>query len=184
MFFQCCIGVPTDGIIQQAENLRLRLRVALFKVQTNQTSIPMSQLQITSPRNRVQDSPLRSSSQILQSVSPQTREKAPHPRLLPAPVLKPTAYSARNITQTHVPSSPPYSTNSSPESAVGEVVFRTPALPRSTIYEATQMSSPPGSAGSDGIQAGRKQESRESLSSSAIRGKAAIGLLGLREAGH
>ncbi len=141
----------------------------------------MSQLQITSPRNRVQTSPLRSSSQILQSVSPQTREKAPHPMLLPAPVLKPTAYSARTIMQPHIPSSPPYSTNSSPESAVGDEVFRTPALPRSKIYETTQMSSPPGSEGRDVAQVRRKQES---LTSSAIRGKAAIGLLGLREAGH
>lgn len=141
----------------------------------------MSQLQITSPRHRVQTSPLRAASPILQSISPQTQEKAPHPKLLPAPVLKPTAYSARTIARPHIPSSPPYSTNSSPESAVRDEFFRTPALPRSKMYEPKQMSSPPESEERDVMRAGRE---RESLTSSAVRGKAAIGLLGLRGAGH
>lgn len=141
----------------------------------------MSQLQIASPRTSVQTSPLPAAPRILLSVSPQTQEKAPHPRLLPAPVLKPTVYSARTITQPHIPSSPPYSANSSPESAVRDEVFRTPALPRSKMYEPTQMSSPPESEDRGMVREGTGQES---LTSSAVRGKAAVGLLGLREAGH
>ena len=137
----------------------------------------MSRLEITSRRAPTVTSPFQALRQALPSVSPSTQEKAAPPKLLPAPILRPTAYSARTVTQPQISSSPPYSTNSSPESVVRDHVFRTPALPRSKMYEPTQMSSPPNSEEGDAVRGGMR---RDSLTSTAARGKAAIGLLGLR----
>ena len=98
------------------------------------------------------------------------------PRLLPAPVLRPTAYSACTITQMQVPSSPPSSAENSPGKDFHNEVFRTPALPRhATHILLQQTSSPPDS------QEGRGHNDGDNLTSSAVRGKAAIGLLGLRQ---
>ncbi len=141
----------------------------------------MSRLQITSHHAPTLTSSPQALRQALPSVSPSTQEKAVQPNLLPAPILRPTAYSARSITQPQISSSPPYSANSSPDSAVRDHVFRTPALPRSKMYEPAQMSSPPDSEEGDAVR-GRMEEDR--LTSSAVRGNAAIGLLGLRGAGQ
>jgi len=146
--------------VQHAEILRLRLRLAHFKVRTNQIHIPLAQLRIST------------------SESPHSPERQPSlPKLLPAPVLRPTAYSARTVTQSQIPSSPPSSPESNPEKVAREEVFRTPALPRhSTALR--QINSPPDS------QEGESRETyteEDNLTSSAVRGKAAIGLLGLRQ---
>ena len=139
----------------------------------------MSRLQITASRSPIANSPTRLLSRALPSVSPPSQEKPIQPKLLPAPILRPTAYSARTIVQPQASSSPPYSTNSSPESAVRDEVFRTPALPRSNMYEPAHMSSPPNSEEGDAARGAREEDS---LTSSAVRGNAAIGLLGLRRA--
>ncbi|CAD6590761.1 MAG: hypothetical protein ASARMPREDX12_004723 [Alectoria sarmentosa] len=154
-------------ISQHAETLRLRLRLAYFKVQTNQTNLPLSQLRIS--RNEAlpsQDSTLKQNEQPLL------------PKLLPAPVLIPTAFSARMIARPQDLSSPPCSPDHSAQKESPEV-FRTPALPRQRVSNAQeQLSSPPGS---DERISKRRYEAEDNLTSSAVRGKAAIGLLGLRQ---
>ncbi|SLM35147.1 hypothetical protein LPUS_04230 [Lasallia pustulata] len=162
-----------------AETLRLRLRVAMFKVQTNQTSIPMSRLQIspgsTGGRSSATVGPQG-------NVAEQRSNQAALPRLLPAPVLRPTAYSARHITQTRVPSSPPNSPEVSPKAVVQEEVFRTPALPRhKRLASPLQMSSPPDS---EALEGGRREDEDDSVTSSVVKGRAANGLLGLMRLGR
>lgn len=153
--------------LQHAETLRLRLRLAHFKVQTNQTNLPLSQLRIS----RKEPSPSRDPSR--------TRDEQPSlPKLLPAPVLHPTAFSARTIARPQDLSSPPCSPDHSAQKDSPEV-FRTPALPRQRGSDAQrQLSSPPGS---DERISKRRYEDEDNLTSSAVRGKAAIGLLGLRQ---
>lgn len=152
------------GTDQRLETLRARLRVAMFKVQTNQTHIPLSQLRIPSQPTLTQ---------ALQS-SPKEPEL---PGLLPAPVLKPTSRSAHSLPQ--MLSSPPSSTDNSPmnRSEREKSVFRTPALPRQRVQGVQQTRSPPDSQG-DGIEL----DEDEGLRSSGVKGRAAaIGLLGLRK---
>lgn len=99
------------------------------------------------------------------------------PRLLPAPVLCPTAYTARTITQGRFPSLPPGYTESDPGTGDYDEVFRTPALPRhATRLSIQQTSSPP-----DRRSRGEECNDDGNLTSSAVRGKAAIGLLDLRQ---
>lgn len=154
-------------ISQHAETLRLRLRLAHFKVQTNQTNLPLSQLRIS----RNQPSPSRDSTL-------KRDEKPSLPKLLPAPVLLPTAYSARMIPRPQDLSSPPCSPDHNAQKDSPEV-FRTPALPRQRVSNVQrQLSSPPGS---DERISKRSYEDEDNLTSSVVRGKAAIGLLGLRQ---
>ena len=153
--------------VQHAELLRLRLRVAMFKVRTGQTNIPMSLCVSPDP--------------------PQLPVLAPQPtvpRLLPAPILQPTAYSARMIELPRISSSPPTSQHGSParqaqiEARVPDDVFRTPALPkhkRGRVAEG-QLSSPPDSQERDD---GMDLDEPTELTSSVVRGNAARDLLGL-----
>lgn len=157
---------------QHAETLRLRLRLAHFKVKTNQIEIPLSRLRISTERE------LSLPSQET-AATPDEQPSLPKLKLLPAPVLRPTAYSARVISKPHVPSSPPSSAENGLGKSAGDDVFRTPALPRHSTRKALrQISSPPDSQ----ERLSRKgYDEDDDLTSSAIRGKAAIGLLGLRQ---
>lgn len=148
--------------------LRLRLRLAQFRIRTNQVDVPFSQLRISPVDHNGTQSPPSS------PLKPD-EEQPSLPRLLPAPVLQPTAYSARTITRPQIPSSPPSSTQHSPDKALEEI-FRTPALPRHAQSALRQTNSSPESR--QWYRRAGKEE--ESLTSSVIRGKAAIGLLGLR----
>ncbi|MCJ1460879.1 hypothetical protein MMC28_011261 [Mycoblastus sanguinarius] len=156
---------------RHAETLRLRLRLAHFKVQTNQTNIPLSQLRISIHEN--QEAP------PLQDKDLQSEEELSLPKLLPAPVLRPTAYSARNIVDLQIPSSPPTSTANSPNRAGREEGFRTPALPRHTAQTTPRQTNSPPDSQERYSRSGAHED--DSLTSSAVRGKAAIGLLGLRQ---
>ena len=81
------------------------------------------------------------------------------------------------IASPHDLSSPPRSPHRNTESESPEV-FRTPALPRQKVpTDLRQLSSPPGS---EERVSKRHYEDDDSLTSSAVRGKAAIGLLDLR----
>ena len=162
---------PCTDCAQRAEILRLRLRLAMFKVQTSQTNLPMSQLQIPSNSPR--------SEHPASTVSP--KQVISFPRLLPAPELRPTAYSARTIPIDHLPSSPPNSRRNSPESKLQEEVFRTPALPKgkARIME-LHLSSPPDSHEGNG----RTVNAPDALTSSAVRGSVARSLLGLAHTGR
>ena len=148
--------------------LRLRLRLAHFKVQTNQTNIPLSRLRISGDES--EDQPPSIDSDYSPNDPPSL------PKLLPAPVLRPTAYSARTIAPRQIPSSPPSSVNNSPDKASRDDVFRTPALPRHATHASPQQtSSPP-----DSQERSKGRDNVGGLTSSAVRGKAAIGLLDLR----
>lgn len=100
------------------------------------------------------------------------------PKLLPAPVLRPTAYSARTILRQKIPTSPPDSTVNSPEPATE--VNPSPKLatpPHKHLSDPIQTSSPPNSP--EHLPA--RVANWENSTRSAIRGrKAAIGLLDLR----
>ncbi|TKA65173.1 hypothetical protein B0A49_04838 [Cryomyces minteri] len=118
------------------EILRLRLRVAIYKVRTNQIHTPLSQLLLPFQQNGSQSraeglaSRLDSSPNAIPKLthSPSTEAALPPiptitispskaastrtttiPKLLPAPILRPTAYSSRHITESYMPSSPPES---------------------------------------------------------------------------
>ncbi|KAL8703390.1 MAG: hypothetical protein Q9201_003419 [Fulgogasparrea decipioides] len=155
--------------LSHAETLRLRLRLALFKVQTDQTNIPLSQLRVPShePANHHGSA----------GASPPCNLR-PTPTLLPAPILKPTAYSIRRVEQSQMLSSPPCSGVCSPAKDSTPETFRTSALPRQRARSLQQLSSPPNSH--DGELEEMKAEERH-LSSSAIKGHAAASLLDLRE---
>lgn len=120
--------------VSQAETLRLRLRVALYKVRTNQTGVPMSRLKIDrdnsmTPRapsappapqasnvkvsQDVVDEAILRRKMLLQPSPTKTRPtSSSFPQLLPAPTLLPTAYSTRLVGghRSAVPSSPPAGT--------------------------------------------------------------------------
>lgn len=136
---------------QNVETLRLRLRLAMFKVRTDQTNIPLSQLRIPSPK------PVRSAPPSSPAL----------PTLLPAPILKPTAYSVRKIGQSQALSSPPSSSMSSPAKEEAPDVFQTPTLPRREPSSSQQLSSPPSSH--DGEQGETELEDLP-LSSSPVEG--------------
>ena len=156
--------------MQRAELLRLRLRVAIFKVRTGQTNLPLSQLRISPDSPQIQDLASNGSSERPASLS----------RLLPAPELKPTAYSARNISQVQLPSSPPSSRTNSPNSDLQDQVLQTPALSKVKAHLVKeQLSSPPNSQG----RTEKVAEGPESLTSSALRGSVARSLLGLAQRG-
>ncbi|KAK5016666.1 hypothetical protein LTR39_001958 [Cryomyces antarcticus] len=117
-----------------AEILRLRLQVAIYKVRTNQIHTPLSQLLLPSQQNGSQSRTEGPASRLYSSPttipilphSPSTEAALPPiptitispskaastrttgiPKLLPAPILRPTAYSSRHITESYMPSSPP-----------------------------------------------------------------------------
>ena len=160
---------------QHAEKLRLRLQVAMYKIRTGQTNIPMSQLSIApkSPQLPTPASQFSSRTSIV-------------PRLLPAPLIEPTPFSARMTFPTQMPSSPPKSQTGSPEEQTRvepkteREIFRTPALPKHQKLgmKSQQLNSPPSSQ-----RHTRRNELDEDneLTSSAVRGSAARGLLGLMQ---
>ncbi|CAO1599713.1 hypothetical protein XANCAGTX0491_003428 [Xanthoria calcicola] len=163
-------SLPTGlSTLSRAETLRLRLRVALFKVQTGQTNIPVSQLRLPTP-SVVESNQWPASSSRAGTVQP--------PGLLPAPLLEPTVRPNRLSQSTQMLSSPPVTRSGSPSKAPDGDIFRTPSLPLSKVGLSQQLSSPPNSPNGD-LKEMDVEESR--LSSSAVKGYAAISLLGLRD---
>ncbi|KAL8828803.1 MAG: hypothetical protein Q9170_006441 [Blastenia crenularia] len=152
--------------LSHAERLRLRLRIALFKVQTNQTNIPMSQLLMPSRKSLGHD--------ISSSSSP-AEQRPFQPTLLPAPILKPANQPIQTVKEAQMLSSPPASSTGSPVKLPTPQIFRTPALPQRRTQPLQQTSSPPDS------QDGERHSEDSRLTSSAVKGHAAISLLDLRE---
>ena len=147
----------------------------MYKIRTGQTNIPMSQLAIApkSPQPPISASHFSSRTSAV-------------PRLLPAPLIEPTPFSARMTVPPQMPSSPPKSHTASPEeetrieSKTEREVFRTPALPKHQKpgTKGQQLNSPPSSQ----RHARRnEQDGDNELTSSAVRGSAARGLLGLMQ---
>ena len=153
--------------ISSAQLLRLRLRVAMYKVRTNQINIPFDDLHVQDSAAEAAKraaslaveaavAELRREAMSKQALPPPLQETS-FPKLLPAPVLfKPTAYGSRMIYARTVASSPPRV-----------------ATPAGRI---DQLSSPPDSPERD------LRLDEVELTSSVVKGRVAEGLLGLRNA--
>ncbi|MCJ1368233.1 hypothetical protein MMC16_007375 [Acarospora aff. strigata] len=171
---------PTPGQATarlRAETLRLRLRVAMFKINTHQTNIPLSQLQI-SPK-KMAHSPPQYQQSPAQDVGTPWRTQAQHAisKLLPAPVLVPTAYSARQAYDASISSSPSSSVNSSQERPTPDLT--TPVLPKQRpSHPPMQLDSPSGSQ-EKRSQGAKASDSEVNLPSSVVKDRAATGLLKL-----
>lgn len=153
-----------------AQMLRLRLRVAMYKVRTNQVNASFADLD-AKERSRVmskQDAIEQAVAQLRREAQEiASRPARTLPKLLPGPVLRPTAYSSRMLYGT-----PPSTRASS---------FHSPERPSEThaaltpLRATAQMSSP---ANREKDSHSREQE----LTSSVVKGRVAEGLLGLRHA--
>ena len=156
------------SVTSNVELLKLRLRVAIYKVRTNQIDVPFADL-------RIPQSAKSQTAQAVEDAVAQLRREAQEanarqleaiPKLLPAPILKPTAYSSRMIYDTNLPSSPPVSV--SPEKLPeGPMDVSTPQR------ESAQRGTP---------SMDRLRRLEPELTSSAVKGRVAEGLLGLRNA--
>lgn len=159
--------MPARGV-SRAEMLRLRLKVAMYKVRTSQTHLSFAELESAHPPDI--DANGRATNAAVEAAVAELRREAqldlakrqarmqtiPSLDLLSAPVLRPTAYSSRMINQTNsLPSSPPDKL---------EVVW-----PVDMIRTATPLRAGGTDNGGD-------------LTSSVVKGRVAEGLLGLRHA--
>lgn len=149
--------------------------MAMYKIKTNQTQVPLDALEV------VPHAAHSSLSTILAVQPPQSHSDSPNqsqhhekansgiPKLLPAPILRPTAYSSRKIE--YVRSSPP----TSPEKVSESDTFATPIAAR----RVQQLLNMPGAAISPEKE---RVENREDLTSSVVKGRAASSLLELMRA--
>ncbi|KXT03579.1 hypothetical protein AC578_9995 [Pseudocercospora eumusae] len=136
-----------------AELLKLRLRVAMYKVKTNQVDTPFEDLQVeTNSKQGITSNEIEEEVASLRREAQAKMGQLPVPRLLPAPVLLPTAYSSRMIYDAAPMAS-------SPPAAHHHTHFPLIHTPRR----------------------GSVQSEKE-LTSSIIKGRVAEGLLGLRNA--
>lgn len=140
-----------DMLSEKAETLRTRLQLALFKVQTNQTSKPFSRLNqprshspqlppqplssspLSSPPERhAHFAPMSPESKIAIARARATMQPKPHvqpPDGLSHPSILPTAFSARRADdEPQIPSSPPL-TNGADVGAPSIVRVGTPTPP-------------------------------------------------------
>lgn len=160
--------------LSNAETLRLRLRVAMYKVRTNQIDVPFRDLRVegrsgapAKPSAEEIKAAVAALRKEAQDIS-ERRPTAPR-RLLPAPVLRPTPYSSRMIYETYFTSSPPVAESPARYHIQGE----SGGTPQRELYH---LSSPPDSA----QRFARPME--QELTSSVVKGRVAEGLLGLRNA--
>lgn len=93
---------PVFKSISRAETLRLRLRVAWYKVETDQIDVPFAQLQ--GPKEEPMDQ-RRVTAAVEEAIATLRREAMermpqphdPAPKLIPGPPLHPTAHSSRMV---------------------------------------------------------------------------------------
>lgn len=138
----------------------------MYKVKTDQTCVPFTRLVL--PRKEVQPDPSSDDEEdILLEIKPSQRRKTTAPenitvtggpisKLLPPPVLLPTAFSSRFITAPIIPSSP-----------------ASTSLPTNTET--------PGASPAKAFEKRMADDGRE-LTSSIVKGRAASGLLDLMKA--
>jgi len=164
----------------KTELLRLRLKVAMYKVETNQTRTPMSQLRLPSPPGRPSQQHSESSRvafieahalKLKTQAATTTAPAPPVPKLLPAPKLIPTAHSAKHIyARPDLSSSSTDSAETSPERLAQPPVgsfARSPVRQSATMHAATSALT-------------RVQRPvDEHLTSHAVKGRAASSLLEL-----
>ncbi|KAI6866023.1 hypothetical protein KC338_g4520 [Hortaea werneckii] len=186
--------------LSRAQLLKLRLRVAMYKVQTNQTHLPFESL-----THAGRDVDGRATSEAVEEAVAQLKREAylkqeqqrqrqaeqestnpptdqPVPRLLPAPVLKPTAYSSRQVVyeEADPPSSPPGSESTARRGSEPHHQTPTQHLESNASADASQSDSIENTAdGSTQLPSGDRGEQTD-LSNSLDKGRVAEGLLGLR----
>ncbi|KAI9848665.1 MAG: hypothetical protein M1838_000437 [Thelocarpon superellum] len=160
--------VTPDTAKSRAEILRLRLKLAMFRIQTDQVGVPFAALHV-SPR---------SSGRALsaEKLSSDGTHRSPLRRkLLPPPVILSTGCPTVEIS---LPSSPPDSANRLDDAMDDRGGFTTPVAPRNRCtQQPVQLSSPPDSQGGD------ERVPEINLTSSVVRGRAATGLLELKRMG-
>ena len=153
----------------------------MYKVRTNQVEVPFAEL-------RVEGSALKTgTSRAVEAAVASLREEArqleasagrassgdkSYPKLLPAPTLKPTAYSSRMIYEPAMRSSPPVI--ESPDRAGRSDEEDSDSTPRATMRQAC-IESP------ESVRRPSRFEEVD-LTSSVVKGRVAEGLLGLRNA--
>lgn len=161
------------SFVSHAEMLKLHLRVAIYKVRTNQIEIAFTDLRVPQHHETAKSHTAKAVEDAVAQLRREAqevnaRQPPSHPKLLPAPILRPTVYSSRMIYDTNLPSSPPVSV--SPEKLPeADVDVSTPQR-KYLMY-----GSPRGS-----VERFRRPE--QELTSSAVKGRVAEGLLGLRNA--
>jgi hypothetical protein len=163
--------------------LRIRLKLAMYKVKTNQIHVPLSELQIL-PREPAKLLPKPDITAT--HLAPKTLSLQPtisKPKLLPAPILVPTTYSARSITKPYMPSSPLCSALNSDEDGLDSVDseedFTTPVASRKnrvSLQPPMQLSSPPSSEKRVANRS-RAYDAEDKVTSSVVKGRAANDLL-------
>lgn len=162
---------------QWAQTLKLRLQLAAYKVRTNQELLPFDALEpipvkTTRPSTALPVQPPQDD-RAQSPDRPLTGSTVPldgAPKLLPAPVLLPTASSSRKIEYVH--SSPPRS----PEKEGEELA--TPVAAR----RVQQLMSLPGSGNVTSPEKDRV-EFRDDITSSVVKGQAASSLMELMRRG-
>ncbi len=142
--------------------------MAMYKIKTNQTQVPLDALEVVP---RAAHSSLSTILAVQPPLSPNQSLPATSgiPKLLPAPILRPTAYSSRKIE--YIRSSPP----ESPEKVSENDSFATPIAAR----RVQQLLNIPGTSISPEKE---RVENREDLTSSVVKGRAASSLLELMRA--
>jgi hypothetical protein len=100
---------PIFKTITPAETLQLRLRVAMYKIRTNQVHVPFAELQVEQDERLEEMNHRRVNEAVEEAVATMRREameslerernRNPAPTLIPGPLLHPTAYSSRTIYQ-------------------------------------------------------------------------------------
>jgi len=149
--------------------------MAMYKIRTNQTQVPLDALKVVPHADHaplpivLAVQPPQSPHSACPDQSRNYEEVNNNKPLLPAPILRPTAYSSRKIE--YVRSSPP----ASPEKPLEYVNFATPIA----THKALQQLSVHGSAVS---REKERVEGREDLTSSVVKGRAASSLLELMRA--
>ncbi|KAF2101370.1 hypothetical protein NA57DRAFT_53342 [Rhizodiscina lignyota] len=182
------VEVVETNLKSQVELLRLRLRVAMYKVRTNQTDVPLSHLKVVD--NKPSDPtgetipPAEPNNSAALSVKPVSipsakrveQSKSRSLGLLPAPILRPTAYSSRFINSrvADITSSPP-SGSASPRK---DLSVREHSLPTTRVSSPVKARAHVTPMASRVIEVG----SEENLTSSVVKGRAASGLLELMRA--
>jgi len=142
--------------------------MAMYKIKTNQTQVPLDALEVVP---RAAHSSLSTILAVQPPLFPNQSLPATSgiPKLLPAPILRPTAYSSRKIE--YIRSSPP----ESPEKVSENDSFATPIAAR----RVQQLLNIPGTSISPEKE---RVEHREDLTSSVVKGRAASSLLELMRA--
>ncbi|KAJ9211887.1 hypothetical protein DTO166G4_6539 [Paecilomyces variotii] len=142
-------SVPSDPdarkafIQQKATLLRGRIQTAMKRVKDPQLDRRVSELEAHS-RKRLRFSMPASPTKEAAASQQTASSPAKVPKLLPAPELKPTAYSARYVSD--IPSSPPASAGEEPHDDMPTPTQNNPRPEPRTPAAPVQLSSPPGTA--------------------------------------